>query len=916
MENQELQIKYIECPTCSGAGVLDDKRCNKCFGQPLMAWTGKVLLYWGKRIDKATIYQDNLKSAFKFFIDSILLFIATAGLIFGFRHFLVLQQGFIPLWQFYKYPSWSLLIFWVSLLFDGYLFYRLEQDYERFKIRIYQHPNNQSMMHHAIDWTLARDLGKNYKRNVSKTFSKEALDAITKSWKYAVKYKHSEILPLHLLISLFQYQQTRIVFGRLGIDNKKLKEKIRTNFSNIKLPPATNTIFSKDLLKVLYEGYLIAYEEHGKKVEIVDILVALIKIENPVKEIFYDVEIDLDKMSNIASWIRVRKLMYLRLQRFRKRASLKPKGNVNRAMTAVATPMLDTFSQDLTVLAKYGYLAPCVGRKDEIASIFRMVEGGPRKATVLVGNPGTGRRTIIEGIAQLMAEEQVPEAFQDKRLVSISLAKLIGGVEPSVAGKRLLITLNEVIRSGNIVLFISDIHNMIGITSGSEEGSLDLAATLASIMSRSRLTVLATTTFQDYTKYVENSALGNVFDKLEVSEPHGNEAIQILEAKTGAIENKNNVWFSYDAVEKAATLSDRYLHDRFLPEKAIELLEETAIRVHRERGKDSIIKGEDIAQIITEKTKIPLTKITESESDKLLNLEQIIHQRMVDQQEAVNMISASLRRARAGLREGKKPIANLLFLGPTGVGKTELAKTVAEVYFGSEDNMIRLDMTEYQDQSSIYRLIGDTRTKQAGFLTEEVRKRSFALVLLDEIEKAHPDLINIFLQVMDDGRLTDASGRTIDFTSTVIIATSNANSIYIQNRVKQGAGAVEIKNELMEQGELVKHFKPEFLNRLDGIIVFKPLSLEDVEAIANLQLKKVAASLELKGVFLEVTPAAVAELSKQGYDPKFGARPLKRVIQEKVTDSLTNLLLEEKLGRRDVVTYDIGGNIKIKKADT
>jgi len=913
MENNETQIKYIECPKCKGLGQIENKRCNQCFGQPLMLWNGQILLYWGKRIDKASIYQDNLKSAFKFFIDSALLFIASMGLVMGLRHFMVLQQGMIPVWQFYLYPSWSLLLFWLSLLFDGYLYYRLEKDYQNFKIYIAKHPKPQPMVHHAIDWTLAKDLGKNYKVDISKLYSQEALKAVTKSWQLAKKYAHSQVLPVHLLISLFSYQSTMIIFGRLGLDYKKLKEKIKNHLAKINIPPKENVTFSNELLKILLESYTIAYEEHGKKIEIVDILVALAKVENPIKEIFYDVEIDLDKMINVASWIRIRKLMYKRWQRFRKRAQLKPKSGINRAMTAEATPMLDDFSRDLTLLAKMGYLAPCVGRKDEISSIFRMVEGGPRKSVVLVGNPGTGRKTIVEGIAQLMAEEEVPQLFKDKRLVSLSLAKLIGGVEPSVAGKRLLITLNEIIRSGNVVLFISDIHNMIGITSGSEKGSLDLASTLASILSRSRLTVIATTTFQDYTKYIENSALSNVFDKLEISEPHGNEAIQILEAKTGGIEHKNNVYFSYDAVEQAASLSDRYLHDRYLPEKAIELLEETAIRVHGQKGKDSIVSGEDIAQMITEKTKIPLTKITESESDKLLNLEKIIHQRMVDQEEAVTMISAALRRARAGLREGTKPIANLLFLGPTGVGKTELAKTVAEVYFGSEENMIRLDMTEYQNQSSIARLIGDTKTKQAGYLTEEVRKRSFSLVLLDEIEKAHSELVNIFLQVMDDGRLTDAMGRTIDFTNTVIIGTSNANSIYIQKRVKEGASAEDIKTELMA-GELIKHFKPEFLNRLDGIIVFKPLSLPNVEEIAKLQLARVAINLETKGVFLEVTPQAIKELAKEGFDPQFGARPLKRVIQEKVSDAAANLLLQGKLDRRDTVIFGTGGQVKINKA--
>lgn len=913
MEAEVEQMKYIVCPLCQGQGRAENKKCPQCQGYSLRLWTGQVLLYWGKRIDAATIYQDNMKSAFKFIINAVLLFIAAVGLILAFRNFLNLQQGNIPLWHFYKYPSWSMLFFWFSLLTDGYLFYRLEKDYEESKNIIAKHPQSQPFIHQAIDWHLSTELGKNYKIDVSKMYSQEALATVTKAWKLAKKYKHSQVLPVHLLISSLSSQSTRIIFGRIGLNYEKLKEKIANHLSSITLPPGREVVFSESLQKILLESYIIAYKVRGRKVEIPELLTALAKIENPIKDIFYDLEIDLDKIVNVATWIRIRKLMYQRWQRFRRKAQLKPKGAVNRAMTAVATPVLDSFSQDLTQLAKFGYLAPCVDRKDEIAQIFRIIEGGTRRAVVLTGNPGTGRRTIIEGIAQLMTEEEVPKILQDKRLISLSLAKLVGGATPSVAGKRLLIALNEVIKSGNIILFIHDIHNMVGITSGTEEGSLDLASTLASVMARSRLIVFATTTYQDYTKYIENSSLGNVFEKLEIGEPHGNDVIQILEAKTGSIEYKNNVYFSYDAVERAATLSDRYLHDRFLPEKAIEVLEEAAIRTHRQKGKDSIVSAEDVAQIITEKTKIPLTKITESETDKLLNLEALIHKRMIDQEEAVKMISAALRRARAGMREGTRPIANLLFLGPTGVGKTELAKTVAEVYFGSETNMIRLDMTEYHDKSSIYRLIGEGGSKQGGYLTEAVRKNSFSLVLLDEIEKAHPELINVFLQVMDDGRLTDNIGRTIDFTNVVLIGTSNANSIYIQQRVREGATAEEIKNELMG-GELLKYFRPEFLNRLDGIIVFKPLSISDVEEITKLQLKKVAANLEKKGVFLEVTPTALKELAQEGFDPEYGARPLKRVIQEKVSDSITNLLLQNKVGRRDVIVYDLGGQIKIKKA--
>ena len=352
--------------------------------------------------------------------------------------------------------------------------------------------------------------------------------------------------------------------------------------------------------------------------------------------------------------------------------------------------------------------------------------------------------------------------------------------------------------------------------------------------------------------------------------------------------------------------------EAFKKHKAIILLEETATAVRQEKGKNSLVSGEDVAGVIAHKTGIPLTQITQSETEKLLNLEPLIHQRMVDQEEAVNLVASALRRARAELRDTKRPIVNLLFLGPTGVGKTELAKTVAQIYFGSEDKMIRLDMSEYQLKENLNRLIG-SGNEERGILTEAVRKSPFALVLLDEIEKAHPDILNLFLQVMDDGRLTDALGRTVDFGHTIIIATSNAGTQFIQDNLRSGKTLEEVKNQLL-LSELKQHFKPEFLNRFDGIVVFKPLSQADIEKITYLMLAKVKKRLADKGISLEVTEAAVKELAKIGFDPAFGARPLRRAIQERVDSALANYLLTGKIGPRDKVILEEGGGLRIEKA--
>ena len=397
----------------------------------------------------------------------------------------------------------------------------------------------------------------------------------------------------------------------------------------------------------------------------------------------------------------------------------------------------------------------------------------------------------------------------------------------------------------------------------------------------------------------------------------GNQAIQILEARSGPIEYRYGVFFTYDSIVKAIELSKKFIHERYLPEKAIEVLEETASRIFNTKGKDFVITDDDISETVSLKTEIPLTDITKGESEKLLHLEEKIHERMIDQNEAVSMVSAAMRRARAEIRDTKRPIANLLFLGPTGVGKTQLAKTLAEVYFGSENKMIRLDMSEYQEKASLYQLIGFPRgvmgEETSGYLTEQVRHHPFALLLLDEIEKAHPDILNIFLQVMDDGRLTDVRGRKIDFTNVIIICTSNACTPIIQKRISEGLSPQQIKDEIMNN-ELQQYFKPELLNRFDGIIVFKPLSKKDIFSIAKLLLGGVAKSLEKKGVKLEVTDSYIEELSELGFDPLYGARPMRRVIQEKVDDVLANYIISSKIERRDTIVFDVGGKIDIIKS--
>jgi ATP-dependent Clp protease ATP-binding subunit ClpA len=422
---------------------------------------------------------------------------------------------------------------------------------------------------------------------------------------------------------------------------------------------------------------------------------------------------------------------------------------------------------------------------------------------------------------------------------------------------------------------------------------------------------LAAVTRQNYLKYIENKPLGEKMAKVEVEEPVGNQAIIITESKVGRLEGVYRVYFTYDAIEAAVTLTSKYIHDKYLPEKAISLLESLAVRTSKSEAEHHAITKEDVAAMISDTTGIPVTKVGEAEGRELLNLEERIHAHMIDQVEAVDAVASALRRARAQLSSGKRPIASFLFMGPTGVGKTELAKSVAKVYFEDEDCMIRVDMSEYQNQDSVGKMIGDQRGAK-GYLTEAVRQAPFSLLLLDEFEKAHPEILNLFLQVMDDGRLTDGTGRTIDFTNCIIIATSNAGALYIQEQIRAGTQIEKIKEVLINE-HLNKIMRPELINRFDGVIVFKPLGETEVVQITKLMLSKTAQTLEAKGIGLRTEEAGILKLAALGYDPKFGARPLRRLLQEKVDNIIANLILAGELKRRDTVVIDGQAEVKVEK---
>jgi len=761
------------------------------------------------------------------------------------------------------------------------------------------------------DWASTSDARR---VNVSSQLHPDARLTLERAGDLAERLHHVQVLPIHCFGAILSSESGSTLFARLGTDFEGLKSRIRNAFAKLPTFEQVPTV-APETFDVMFAAYVEAARRR-RPLRTLDLLLAISVGEGVVREILDDLGIDHRKVVNVATWVRVREELRDRYRKYRSRSAVRPKGGMNRAMTAIATPILDAFGEDLTSLAAAGYVGPTVDRNREFREIMRIFESG-RRGVVLVGEAGVGKTAIIEGLAERMAAEDVPEILQDKRLVRISVARLTSGAAPAVAQERLLAALMEVARSRNIVLVVEQLEHLVGVAAGGA-AAIDLGDVLATEMQRSGLVLVGATTPEAYRQFIERSSLGTALERIPIGEPEGDDAIQIIEARSILVEAQQKAFFSYAALEACVQLSDRYLHDRYLPEKAINLMEEVATMVRTSRGPGKIVTREDVATIIEEKTGVKASEVTEDEAQKLLHLEERMHGRVIGQDEAVKMIAAALRRARVELREGKRPIATFLFLGPTGVGKTELAKTVAESYFGQEEAMVRLDMSEYQDASSVSRLIGAppgySGAESGGQLTEAVRRKPFTLVLLDELEKAHPDILNLFLQVFEDGRLTDSVGRTVDFTNTIIIATSNAGTPYIQAAVQQGQTVEAMKQALMET-ELKGIFRPEFLNRFDGVIVFTPLTQPQVLEIAKLMLAKVAKQLDGKGITLTVTDAAVAELAAAGFDPQFGARPLRRVIQERVQDALATFLLTNKLSRRDTAVLDAGGAITIEKAE-
>ncbi|MBW4648689.1 MAG: ATP-dependent Clp protease ATP-binding subunit [Kastovskya adunca ATA6-11-RM4] len=654
------------------------------------------------------------------------------------------------------------------------------------------------------------------------------------------------------------------------------------------------------------------------------------------------------------------------------------------------TPTLDEFGSNLTIMAGEGKLDPVVGRAKEIERVIQILGRRTKNNPVLIGEPGVGKTAIAEGLAQRIANNDIPDILEEKRVVTLDIGLLVAGTKyRGEFEERLKKIMDEIRSAGNVILVIDEVHTLIG--AGAAEGAIDAANILKPALARGELQCIGATTLDEYRKHIErDAALERRFQPVMVGEPSVDETIEILYGLRERYEQHHKLKILDEALVAAAKLSDRYISDRYLPDKAIDLVDEAGSRVRlinsqlppaakeldkelrvvlkekddavrsqdfdragelRDRemeikaeiraiastkktetdGEDvsPVVTEEDIAQIVASWTGVPVNKLTESESEKLLHMEDTLHQRLIGQEDAVKAVSRAIRRARVGLKNPNRPIASFIFSGPTGVGKTELAKSLASYFFGSEEAMIRLDMSEYMERHTVSKLIGSppgyVGYNEGGQLTEAVRRRPYTVVLFDEIEKAHPDVFNMLLQILEDGRLTDAKGRTVDFKNTLLIMTSNIGSKVIE---KGGGGlGFEFSENLAESQynrirslvneELKQYFRPEFLNRLDEIIVFRQLTKEEVKEISAIMLNEVFKRLTEKGITLQVTERFKDRLVEEGYSPSYGARPLRRAIMRLLEDVLAEEILSGRIKDGDLAKIDVdeSGNVKVLPGD-
>ena len=802
-------------------------------------------------------------------------------------------------------------------------------------------------------------------------YTQKSLEAVQNAQSIATEYGNQQIEQPHLLLALLLDEGGLIpqLLGNMGLTVPSFTAAAKAEVE--KLPRVSGSgreqgkiYVAQDVDKCLNTAESIAASMKDEYVSVEHLLLALLDTANrELKELFrtYNVQKEgvLQALTNVRGNQRV--------------TSDNPEETYNA---------LKKYGSDLVERARANKLDPVIGRDDEIRNVIRILSRKSKNNPVLIGEPGVGKTAIAEGLARKIVMGDVPDDMLDKRLLSLDLSGMVAGTKyRGEFEERIKKLLEEVKKAGNVILFIDELHTIVG--AGSAEGAVDAANIIKPALGRGEIQVIGATTLNEYRKYIEkDAALERRFQPVQVGEPSQEATLEILKGLREKYEKHHNLQITDEALEAAVKLSARYINDRFLPDKAIDLMDEAASRVRMEteeispelksleekiaalaKDKEAAIEkqdyetaaklrdiekdyqeqvemerekrrknntqhrpvtADDIAAVVAGWTGIPVTRLTEDESTRLLHMEDTLHERVVGQDEAVKAVARAIRRGRVGLKDPKRPIGSFLFLGPTGVGKTELCKSLAEAMFGDENAMIRIDMSEYMERHTVSRLIGSppgyVGHDEGGQLTEKVRRKPYSVVLFDEIEKAHEDVWNILLQILDDGRITDSQGRTVDFKNTVIVMTSNIGARNLTamggklgfSAEEQGSDPdAEKKFETAKEqvmAELRQTFRPEFLNRIDDIIVFRPLTEEDIREVARRMLKTVSARMETMGIHLDASDDAVAELAKEGFDPKYGARPLRRAIQSKVEDAVAEKMLDGTLKEGDTAKLTVEGD--------
>ncbi|WP_424696068.1 ATP-dependent Clp protease ATP-binding subunit [Granulicatella elegans] len=812
---------------------------------------------------------------------------------------------------------------------------------------------------------------------MSEMFTEKARSAMVLAAREAISFRHQAVGTEHLLLGLVIEQEgiAGILLRERGLTAEIVRQEIEalTGYgSNRKEIDPYLMPYSPRAKKVV-----VAATEEAKRLKIPQVgtehlLLGLLQEEVLATKIMRDNHISLEELM---------KTIYekIGIQPSKARST---KGQVSGNSAKDKTPTLDSLSRDLTALARQGKLDPVIGRNEEVRRMIQVISRRTKNNPVLVGEPGVGKTAIVEGLAQRMVNGEVPEEIASKRLMMLDMGALVAGTKyRGEFEERMKKIIEEIYTQQDVILFIDELHTLIG--AGGAEGAIDASNILKPALARGELQVIGATTLDEYQKYIEkDAALERRFASIHVEEPTAEDSIQILKGLRKHYEAHHHVEITDEAIQAAVQLSVRYITSRRLPDKAIDLMDETAAKarldvttkvspivlleeeiLHFEQLKNQAIQhqnfdeaakfrkkelakraklekliekletspqtdyiasiGEgDIAEVVSQWTGIPLQQMEKKESERLINLESVLHKRVIGQSEAVSAIARSIRRARSGLKDPRRPIGSFLFLGPTGVGKTELAKTLAEAMFGEQDALVRIDMSEYMEKHSVSRLVGSppgyVGFDEGGQLTEKIRQRPYAVILLDEIEKAHPDVFNILLQVLDDGHLTDSKGRKVDFRNTVIIMTSNLGAVALREEKSVGFGAktVQQNHDAMEKRireELKNSFRPELLNRIDETIVFHKLQKEELRQIVGIMAKEITSRLQELNITVKITSAVLDVLAEEGFDPEYGARPIRRAIQKKIEDPLSEALLSGEIRFGQQVTIGATkGKITIK----